>query len=744
MSRVRVLALALCGLPLFAQTTPRCAPSPEDKQWLSDLTKPGPDNSPAFDRRTEIVAALEKRLNELEWRDPFLLRNYLSYAAGPLRRDRETLSSAIEQRAAATPANPVLAWAYADSLIGRDTPKAIPLLRALRDQKPDHPQVHLSLIRIYSSPAFKDHAQVETLLEEYSALCPDLLNGYSMASQLDATPGLTRIVTTLRAKIAGRSDDEALGVYRWLWAAEFKVRPLSEHAALREQVARDLEIFRALPPDKQKTFGWVMSEGYRLTGDSAAAKAATANSGLGSPMNEFFQADQEWRKANPIGKDLAAFNKKRLAFIDEWRTKSPKDTFLLYERLRLLSEMPDTPLDEMLSVADAVLEHDARMRKGGMISFGMPMIGNVMRAYLKRDVRVEQVPGLARVAIEGMNNQPDEHASDLYPPPPNMNENRAWMRWTGSFEIWSLLAEAETKLGHAPEARAALARMDTLLGEARSEIAKKEQEKKEQEKKQAGAAGPAGILDMRARALPWHELRHQTLLAELAVKESRTLDALTYYQSALRTALQHAQPETRREEIRTKASALWKSLGGTTEGWQKWLDQAQPSTAATTPTGTFAAGIGGPGWTPMRKDLGNFAFPDQFGKNWTVATLKGKTTFINLWATWCGPCREELPQVQKLHDQLKGREDIAVITLNVDDNIGLVEPFLKENKYTFPVLLAKTYVESIAGMISIPRNWTIDRTPALREEMVGFNPTHADKFVAEMTKKIEELRDAKP
>lgn len=47
-------------------------------------------------------------------------------------------------------------------------------------------------------------------------------------------------------------------------------------------------------------------------------------------------------------------------------------------------------------------------------------------------------------------------------------------------------------------------------------------------------------------------------------------------------------------------------------------------------------------------------------------------------------------------------------------------------------------------MISIPRNWMIDRTPALREEMVGFNPTQADKFVAEMTKKIEELRDAKP
>ena len=86
-------------------------------------------------------------------------------------------------------------------------------------------------------------------------------------------------------------------------------------------------------------------------------------------------------------------------------------------------------------------------------------------------------------------------------------------------------------------------------------------------------------------------------------------------------------------------------------------------------------------WDTKNTALNAFELTDLQGRNWSLADLKGKVAFINVWATWCGPCREELPYVQKLTKQLKGRNDVVVLTLNTDEEVGKVEPFMKENKY---------------------------------------------------------------
>jgi thiol-disulfide isomerase/thioredoxin len=114
--------------------------------------------------------------------------------------------------------------------------------------------------------------------------------------------------------------------------------------------------------------------------------------------------------------------------------------------------------------------------------------------------------------------------------------------------------------------------------------------------------------------------------------------------------------------------------------------------------------------------------------------------FVNLWATWCGPCREELPHLEKLYQRIKDRQDVVLLTLNLDDNIGAVEPFLKENKYSFPVLLAKDMVESFLGALSIPRNWVVDRTGVLRYEMLGFDMTGGEEWIKAMTDQVELVR----
>ena len=85
-----------------------------------------------------------------------------------------------------------------------------------------------------------------------------------------------------------------------------------------------------------------------------------------------------------------------------------------------------------------------------------------------------------------------------------------------------------------------------------------------------------------------------------------------------------------------------------------------------------------------------------------MKSLEGKSILINVWATWCGPCQSEQPKLQKLYDQVKDRSDVQILTFNIDEDAGLVAPFLKEKGYTFPVVVAYNYVNSLLDSIGIP------------------------------------------
>jgi len=121
-----------------------------------------------------------------------------------------------------------------------------------------------------------------------------------------------------------------------------------------------------------------------------------------------------------------------------------------------------------------------------------------------------------------------------------------------------------------------------------------------------------------------------------------------------------------------------------------------------------------------------FTLADQNNRTWTLDNLKGKTTLINVWATWCGPCRQELPHLQKLYEQIKDRSDIQIITLNIDEDMSLVEPYLKSNKFTFPSLYSKPFVDKFAGSIGIPTTWISDALGTIRFESLGFGGDGTD------------------
>jgi thiol-disulfide isomerase/thioredoxin len=126
------------------------------------------------------------------------------------------------------------------------------------------------------------------------------------------------------------------------------------------------------------------------------------------------------------------------------------------------------------------------------------------------------------------------------------------------------------------------------------------------------------------------------------------------------------------------------------------------------------------GWEDRNTLLPGFELLDLSGKRWTDADLKGKITFINVWATWCGPCRGELPHLQKLQEKLRGDPGVQLLTLNIDGNPGLVAPFMARNGFTFPALPAEEYVARLLEQVGVPRNWIVDREGRIIREQVGF------------------------
>jgi len=78
-------------------------------------------------------------------------------------------------------------------------------------------------------------------------------------------------------------------------------------------------------------------------------------------------------------------------------------------------------------------------------------------------------------------------------------------------------------------------------------------------------------------------------------------------------------------------------------------------------------------------------FKDLEGKNINLEDFKGKTLFINIWASWCGPCRSEMPFIHSLYNKVKDNKDIAFLMIATDDDFNKSIKYVKEKEFVFPV-----------------------------------------------------------
>ncbi len=120
------------------------------------------------------------------------------------------------------------------------------------------------------------------------------------------------------------------------------------------------------------------------------------------------------------------------------------------------------------------------------------------------------------------------------------------------------------------------------------------------------------------------------------------------------------------------------------------------------------------------------------GSVFKVDDRKGKVTLLNMWATWCGPCRSEMPTLVKMQEDYHGK-DFDVIGLNTDDEpAAVVNTFATEMKLNYPLVYADTTLQNELVKISkfggIPQSFLIDRDGKLRGVFKGANPNDVRKM----------------
>lgn len=104
----------------------------------------------------------------------------------------------------------------------------------------------------------------------------------------------------------------------------------------------------------------------------------------------------------------------------------------------------------------------------------------------------------------------------------------------------------------------------------------------------------------------------------------------------------------------------------------------------------------------------DFTLTDLNGKSWMLKDMKGKVVLLNFWATWCPPCRKEMPDLETLYRRF-GPQGLVILGID-DEEVEKVKPFIAQQKITYPVLLDPgRKVNTLFGIEGIPKTFVYDR-----------------------------------
>src|SRR5207237_3540111 len=121
---------------------------------------------------------------------------------------------------------------------------------------------------------------------------------------------------------------------------------------------------------------------------------------------------------------------------------------------------------------------------------------------------------------------------------------------------------------------------------------------------------------------------------------------------------------------------------------------------------------------------------DLQGRDVKLSDLRGKVVLVNFWATWCKPCKEEMPAMQAAYDKLRD-EGLVVLAVNELEDVQRVAEHVRSHGHTFPVVMDHdNRIANRYGVVGLPASFLIDRQGIVRERVSGSLLT--EQWIADM------------
>jgi peroxiredoxin len=146
-------------------------------------------------------------------------------------------------------------------------------------------------------------------------------------------------------------------------------------------------------------------------------------------------------------------------------------------------------------------------------------------------------------------------------------------------------------------------------------------------------------------------------------------------------------------------------------------------------------------FTRVGQELPSFSVNTLDGATVNIANLKGKVLLVNFWATWCPPCRTEMPRLEKEVWQKLKSEDFVMVAIAREQTEDEIKEFLQDNKYTFP--MASDPEREIYKMFAaegIPRSYVVNAEGKIIFQSVGYDSKEFDQMKELIKKELKKIK----
>jgi len=684
-----------------------CEASPTARKVLEVLEVPGDERMAVAVRREEQVALVRRALVTSP-RDVDLHEAYQRLRLAGSALERPALIGEYESLVQKNPRDAVFLYLAARVQAGVKTKEAIANLERALEMSPSFARSHLLLAEIYSAKAYAQPTEVARHLDAYGTTCPGSVRAVPVLRWSNDRDLIVRVAARLRRNIVARTDVEAVESYPVLWGLQ-AAQERSDHQEENLTKLKE-DVNRLFMPVFTRNKAWLTAVEAAASFDDSLDQTARARHEMAarypyswSALSDLLTQSSGPSPGNATREVLDAYRAKRWRAALSLSTKFPENQWLAIEAaLSGILDSGTTPkqLAEAVGPFVALLQ-----RQPDMSSSLPPMSIEIAQRLVDRGTGYEEAAALALAGLR---------AVDLLQSPSLINDLRgqtgerlADTRDAFYLAAYYSLGEAYLRLGRVADAKDVLLKIDELVERRRPPASASSNQK-------ANHASEAA--------------RFWQLRGMVAEADGRALDALVAYRNAVTTYPPRRPRGDRRDEAMQAAARLWQRLGGTTQGWSDW------SSSSSFANFNAGAGTSNAAWARLGNAFPKLVLTDSLGHQWVPQDLAKKTVFVTVWASWCGPCRAELPYVQRLYERFRGRDDVAVLALNVDDDPKLMDVALGQLQVTLPSIAARDFAYSLLPVMALPSNWLL--TPSRTEEVTLSEPTLA-AWMESVAKAIE-------